>query len=73
MVTRVHDARASDERGAEGWHHHDEGPPDLTLRIQDVEFRGEVERKIEETSEGDWVGLVLTFTLRRRVPTTAMT
>jgi hypothetical protein len=72
MVARVHNARASDERCTEGWHHHDEGPPDLALCIQDVKFRSKVERKVEETSEGDCSLSVLTMTPRRPLPTTAV-
>jgi hypothetical protein len=72
MVARVHNARASDERCTEGWHHDDKGPPDLTLRIQDVKFRGKVERKVEETREGDCNVSVLTWMPSRPRPTTAV-
>lgn len=51
MVASVHDARTSDKRSAERRDHDNERPPDFTLSIQNVQLRGEVERKVKQSSE----------------------
>jgi hypothetical protein len=74
VMTGVHDARAGDEGSAESWDHDNEGPPDLALGIQDVQFRSKVERKVEQARKGDCMlsmavrgpcGLVLTAAMSR--------
>lgn len=53
MVASIHDTSTGDERSAEGRDHDDEGSPDFTLCVQDVQFGREVEREVEQAGERD--------------------
>lgn len=53
MVAGVHDARAGDECSTESWYHDDEGSPNFTLGIKDMELCCKIEGEVEKTGKGD--------------------
>jgi hypothetical protein len=54
VVTCIHDASTGDERSAERGNQYDEGAPDFAFRVENVQFRCEVQGEIEQASERDF-------------------
>jgi hypothetical protein len=54
MVTGIHNTRASNKRSAKGWHHDYECFPDFAFGIQDMQFRSEVQRQVEEAGKASY-------------------
>jgi hypothetical protein len=54
VVPGVHDTGYGHEARGEGGDEDYEGLPDFAAGVEDVEFCGEVEGQVDETSEGGW-------------------